>query len=260
MNSTEYIRHHLTHLQWRFGDSPFWTLNLDTFFISIILGGLFLAIFRFAAVRVTSGVPGRVQNAVEMVITFVKEQTEACFHNPNPVVTSLALTIFVWIFLMNLMDLLPVDLLPVFAHLVGVPFLRVVPTADPNATFAMSLSVFLLIIFYGIQSKKASGYLAEFVFSPFHANSWPVKILLMPFNFILHFVEEIAKPLSLALRLFGNLYAGELIFILIALLPVWVQFSLGLPWALFHILVIVLQAFIFMVLTIVYLSMAQESH
>lgn len=260
LNATEYIRHHLTHLQWHIGSTPFWTLNLDTLGVSFILGVIFFILFRWVAAKATSGVPGYLQNAVESVVNFVDGQVSASLHKPNPVLAPLALTIFMWVFLMNTMDLLPVDLLPWIFNQFGVHYLRVVPTADPNATFAMSFSVFFLLNYYGWKTKGIKGFFGEFLFAPFHAHHWLAKILLIPFNVILRLVEEIAKPLSLALRLFGNLYAGELIFILIALLPVWIQFSLGLPWALFHILVILLQAFIFMVLTIVYISLAQETH
>ncbi len=161
---------------------------------------------------------------------------------------------------MILMDLLPVDLLPLIASYMGVEYLRVVPTADLNLTFSLSISVFLLVIFYSIKIKGFGGFFKEIATVPFKSESIWMKILLFPANLLLKLVEELAKPVSLALRLFGNLYAGELIFILIALLPWWAQWMLGGPWAIFHILIVVLQAFIFMVLTIVYLSLAHESH
>jgi len=231
----------------------FWTLHLDTLFFSFALGGLIMLLFRFAARRATPGVPGPVQNFVEILVDFVDSQVKDSFHGRSSLIAPLALTIFVWVFLMNFMDLIPVDLLPWLASLAGVHYLRVVPTTDLNATFAMSLSVFLLIIIYSLKIKGPGGFAKEMLLSPFGK-------YFIPFNLVLKLVEEIAKPISLALRLFGNLYAGELIFILIALLPWYLQFLLGWPWAVFHILIITLQAFIFMVLTIVYLSMAHEDH
>lgn len=260
LTSSEYINHHLTHWQLRVGDSAFMTLNLDTLSVSLVLGLAFFLIFWLGARRASAGVPKVVQNLVEMLVVFVDTQVKDTLHAPNKVVAPLALTIFVWVFLMNAMDMLPVDLLPYGLHYFGVPYFRAVPTADPNLTFSLALSVFSLILFFSIKAKGFKAYTAEFITSPFKAKSWWVKILLAPINLTLRLVEEIAKPLSLALRLFGNLYAGELIFILIALLPAWIQFTLGFPWAVFHILIIVLQAFIFMMLTIVYISLAHETH
>ena len=249
-SATSYIRHHLTNLS--VGDG-FWTFHIDTLLFSFVLGGLILLLFRFVARRATAGVPGPLQNFVEILVDFVDSQVKDSFHGRSKLIAPLALTIFVWVFLMNFMDLIPVDLLPLLAELMGVKYLRVVPTTDPNATFAMSITVFLLIIIYSIKIKGLGGFAKELLFRPFGK-------YLIPFNLLLKLVEEIAKPISLALRLFGNLYAGELIFILIALLPWYLQFLLGWPWAVFHILIITLQAFIFMVLTIVYLSMAHEDH
>ncbi|MBM4207013.1 MAG: F0F1 ATP synthase subunit A [Gammaproteobacteria bacterium] len=248
--ATGYIVHHLTPL--RAGEG-FWTLHLDTLFFSAFLGALFILFFKKAADDATSGVPGPVQNFVEMLVEFVDTQVKDSFHGQNKLIAPLALTIFCWVFLFNFMDLFPVDLLPSIGSVMGLPYLRVVPSTDLNATFAMSISVFCLIIFYSIKIK-GFGFAKELLLHPFH--HW----LLIPFNILLNFVEYLAKPISLALRLFGNLYAGELIFILIALLPAYIQPVLSLPWAIFHILIITLQAFIFMVLTIVYLSMAHEDH
>jgi len=199
------------------------------------------------------GVPSGFQNFAEMMVEFVDEQVRETFHGSSRVIAPLALTIFIWVFLMNLMDLVPVDLLPHAASQLGVTHLRVVPTTDPNLTFALSLSVFILVMFYNFKIKGVAGFTKEVFTSPF-------SIYLFPVNVFLRLIEEIAKPLSLALRLFGNLYAGELIFVLIAVLPWWIQWLPGLVWALFHVLIILLQAFIFMMLTIVYLSMAHESH
>lgn len=255
---THYIEHHLQGLsfnlkQMQLGDGGFWTLQLDTLFFSIFLGCVFLGLFYFVAHRVTVGVPSKWQNFVEMMVEFVDRQVKDTFHGRNNLIAPLALTIFSWVFLMNLMDILPVDLLPRLAGEIGVPYLRIVPTTDPNLTFSLSLSVFILIIFYSIKIKGVGGFVKELTCEPF-------GIYFLPINLVLKLVEELAKPISLALRLFGNLYAGELIFILIALLPWWIQWSLGGVWAIFHILIIVLQAFIFMMLTIVYLSLASESH
>lgn len=248
--ATGYIVHHLTPLSTGEG---FWTLHLDTLFFSVSLGAFFLFWFYKAASNATSGVPGGLQNFVEMIVEFVDTQVKDSFHGRSKLIAPLALTIFVWVFLMNFMDLFPVDLLPMLGSVMGVDYLRVVPSTDLNATFAMSISVFLLILFYSVKIKGVVGFGKELLFQPF--GPW-----LMPFNLLLKVVEEIAKPISLGLRLFGNLYAGELIFILIALLPWWIQPLLSFPWAVFHILIITLQAFIFMVLTIVYLSMAHEDH
>lgn len=208
----------------------------------------------------TSGAPGRLQNFVEVILDFVNTQVKDTFHGRSALIAPLALTIFVWVFLMNAMDLLPVDLLPRIASLMGIPYLKVVPTNDLSATFALSISVYILLIFYSFKIKGVRGVFNEYFMRPFGPYPMPWSILVMPFNFFLRFVEEAAKPISLSLRLFGNLYAGELIFILIALLPAWIQWILGGPWALFHILIITLQAFIFMMLSIVYLSLAHEDH
>ena len=249
--ATGYIVHHLTTLSTGEG---FWTFHLDTMFYSVFLGLVFVLVFKKAAETATSGIPGPLQNFVEMIVEFVDTQVKDSFHGRSPLIAPLALTIFCWVFLMNTMDLLPVDLLPDVAAVVGLPYMRVVPSTDLNATFGMSISVFCLIIFYSLKIKGVLHFAKELLFHPF--DHW----LLIPFNLLLNFVEYLAKPISLGLRLFGNMYAGELIFILIALLPWYVQPFLSFPWAVFHILIITLQAFIFMVLTIVYLSLAHEDH
>merc|ERR1712119_268614 len=182
------------------------------------------------------------------------------FHGKSKLIGPLALTTFLWVFVMNFMDLLPVDLLPMLVSFFGVEYLRVVPTADPNQTLGMALGVFLLVIVYSIMQKGALGFLEELTCTPFKAKGTLGKIGMMPVNLFLKLIEEIAKPVSLGLRLFGNLYAGELIFILIALLPWYMQWTLGGPWAIFHILVITVQAFVFMMLTTVYFSLAFEEH
>lgn len=264
-SSSSYIQHHLQNLvfnlkDFTFSNGGFWTLHLDTLFFSISLGLLFLFAFYRVATRATYQTPGRFQALVEILFEFTQTQVRDAFHGRSALIAPLALTIFVWVFLMNFMDLIPVDLLPLLASLMGIEYLRVVPTADLNLTFALSASVFLLIVFYSIRVKGFLGLTREVLTVPFKADSKLVQVMLMPANILLRLVEEFAKPVSLALRLFGNLYAGELIFILIALLPWWAQWLLGAPWAIFHILIVVLQAFIFMVLTIVYLSLACEDH
>lgn len=266
--STEYIGHHLTNLafgrkadgSWGIAHSAeevqemgFFAFYLDSLGWSIGLGILFLVLFRLVAVRATTGKPGMLQNIVEVLVEFADKSVKETFHGKNDLIAPLALTIFVWVFLMNFMDLIPVDLFPFLFSLIGVEYMKVVPTTDPNITFGMSLSVFVLIIYYSIKIKGFGGFIGELTLQPF--GKW-----MIPFNFILEGITLIAKPVSLALRLFGNLYAGELIFILIALLPFYAQWLLSLPWAIFHVLVITLQAFIFMMLTIVYLSMACEKH
>ncbi len=255
LTNAQYIQHHMENLTWHIGQgsSSFWTLNLDSLFFSIVLGMLFVGSFAWAARRVTSGVPGPWQNMVEMLVEFVDQQVIETLHVRDRFVGSLALTIFIWVLLMNTMDLVPVDLLPLVAKWMGIHYLRVVPTTDLNVTFALSLSVFFLILWDSFRVKGGFGVLKEFTCHPF-------PIYFLPVNLVLKTVEECAKPISLALRLFGNLYAGELIFILIALLPWYAQWPLGGIWAVFHILIIVLQSFIFMMLTIVYLSMARSDH
>lgn len=245
-----YIKHHLTN--WTVGEG-FWSLNVDSMLFSVGLGILFLWLFRSVAKKATTGVPGKLQCFIEMIVEFVDSTVKDTFHGRSALIAPLSLTIFVWVFLMNLMDLIPVDFLPTAGMAMGVEYLKVVPSTDVNITLSMSLSVFALIIFYSIKVKGVSGFMKELTMQPFNHPA------MIPVNFILESVTLIAKPISLGLRLFGNLYAGELIFILIALLGVW-QLPLHFVWAVFHILVIVLQAFIFMMLTIVYLSMACEDH
>jgi len=256
-SSSEYIKHHLHHLS--VGDG-FWSVHIDTVAVSWIIGVFFLAILRGAAKNASSDVPNKMQNFVEYLYEFAHSQVKDTFHGESKLIGPLALTVFVWVFLMNFMDLLPVDLLPMIVSLFGIEYLRVVPTADPNQTLGMALGVFLLVIVYSIMQKGALGFLEELTCTPFKAKGTLGKIGMMPVNLFLKLIEEIAKPVSLGLRLFGNLYAGELIFILIALLPWYIQWTLGGPWAIFHILVITVQAFVFMMLTTVYFSLAFEEH
>lgn len=256
LTPAKYIEHHLHHWHYKlpFGHSSFWTLNVDTLLVSAVLGVLFLGLFYFVARRATVGVPRGWQNFVELLVEFVDKTVKESFHGESKLIGPLALTIFIWVFLMNFMDLIPVDLLPrIMSDGFNVGYFKAVPTADPMLTFALSITVFFLIVFYNLKSKGLFGLIKEMLSKPF---GW----YLFPINIAFRLLEELVKPLSLALRLFGNMFAGELIFILIAVMPWWIQWAPGGIWAIFHILIITIQAFIFMMLTIVYLSMAQEKH
>lgn len=259
-DAATYVQHHLGHLQLDLStmkivneSTNFWTINLDSMMISLIAALVFATLFRIAAKHVTAGIPGKLQNFVEMVLEAVQKMVSESFHGQSRLIAPLALTIFVWVFLMNFMDLLPVDFLPATLSLGGVEHFRSVPTADPNITFGLSIWVFVLLLFYNLKIKGALGLGHEILTKPF--GKW-----LFPINIAFRILEECVKPVSLSLRLFGNMFAGELIFILIALLPWYIQWTIGSMWSIFHILIISLQAFIFMMLTIVYLSMAQEKH
>ena len=272
MGTVEYIQHHLTNLC--VGDcdpvthkaTGFWALHVDTLFFSVALAGLMIAVSWKVARNLNPDVPSGFQNFVEVILDFVSQQVRDTFPGHNPLIAPLALTIFVWVWLMNFMDLIPVDLIPLIGTWFGIEYLKIVPTTDMNATLAMALCVFALVIYYNIKIKGAAGYFKMFLFHPFGKYFVPVNIVMTA-------IEELAKPLSLALRLFGNLFAGELVFLLIALIGgtmavgagalFWfpLQVVLDLGWLIFHLLVITLQAFIFMVLTIVYLGMAHtEDH
>jgi F-type H+-transporting ATPase subunit a len=276
-SANEYILHHLTFLQNKepSGILDFSVIHWDSVFFSVLLAVVFAGSFYLAARRATAGVPTKFQNFVELLVEKVNEQVTDSFHGTTKLIAPLALTIFCWVLLFNAMDILPVDLLPAIAHSAGIEHLKVVPSTDLNITFAMSLSVFVLIIYYSIKMKGLGGFLAEFTLQPFTAKSLPGKVLLVIPNLVLEIVPFIARPISLSLRLYGNLFAGEMIFLLLAVLTLqgavqlesaggWLllvaQFVLALLWAVFHLLVITLQAFIFMVLTVVYLSMAHEHH
>lgn len=256
-----YIKHHLTN--GTVGEG-FWTWHVDSIFWAVLLGLVFILSFRSVAKKATAGVPGKFQCLVEMIVEFVGQSVKDTFQGKNPLIAPLALTIFVWVLLMNLMDLVPVDWLPTLAALIGGEswdvissgnshvYHKVVPTTDLNTTAGLALGVFVLMIYYSIKIKGIGGFMKELYAHPFNT-PW-----LYWFNFIIEFISLLAKPMSLALRLFGNLYAGEMIFILIAgLMGMW-QLPAHFIWAVFHILVIPLQAFIFMMLTIVYLSMAHD--
>jgi F-type H+-transporting ATPase subunit a len=274
VTANEYIQHHLVSLS---AGQGFWTFHLDTLFFSFALGLIFLWLFRRVAVRATSGVPGRMQAAIEIVLEMVADQAKSVIHHPESrkFVAPLALTVFVWIFLMNAMDLIPVDLLPrlwggAYAFAGNDPhhaYLRVVPTADLNATLGMSLGVLLVCLYYNVKIKGLGGWGHELIAAPF-GDHWA----LWPFNFLMQIIEFAAKTISHGMRLFGNMYAGELIFMLIALMGAAWSVSAGgvllgighliagTAWAIFHILIITLQAFIFMMLTLVYVGQAHESH
>lgn len=302
MTSSAYIKHHLTNLT--YGKLPAgeycegnqvvaqdgWTMascgesasamgfnaiHVDTMFWSILLGAVFIYIFKRAADKASTGIPGKLQNFAEWIVEFIDTSVRGSFSSKNDLVAPLALTIFVWIFLQNLMDLVPVDVIPrIAAELASLlfgadphhVFMKVVPSTDPNATFGMAIGVFILMLYYSIKIKGIGGFAGELTLQPFSSDNTVVKVLFIPVNFLLEFVSLIAKPISLALRLFGNMYAGEMIFILIAIMYnagiVLGLFGgvLQLGWAIFHILIITLQAFIFMTLTIVYMDMAHSDH
>jgi len=290
ITSAEYIKHHLTN--WTYGQHPdgnwgfahtgeeaaamgFNAIHVDTMLWSISLGLIFLWLFRKAAKTATTGVPSGVVNFCEWIVEFIDTSVRGSFTAKNNLVAPLALTIFVWIFLMNFMDLIPVDVLPRIAAEIGSAFFgmdphhvyfKVVPSTDPNATFGMAIAVYLIVLYYSIKIKGVGGFTKELTMQPFESKNTAVQLIFIPINFLLEFVSLIAKPISLALRLFGNMYAGEMIFILIA-----IMFNAGLimgvfggvlqlGWAIFHILIITLQAFIFMTLTIVYMEMAHHDH
>ncbi len=281
ITSTEFIRHHLTnltfgrHLDGRWGmaqtgeevaEMGVMAVHVDSLFWSFTLGVLFLWIFRRVAKSVTAGPPGMMQNFVEWIVEFIDGNVRDSFSSKNDLIAPMALTLFCWVFLMNLMDLVPVEVLPRALALVGIHFQKVVPSTDPNITFGLALSVFALMIYYSIKVKGLGGFVAELTMQPFEAKNPVLKILFIPVNFFLEFVSMVAKPISHSLRLFGNMYAGEMIFILISLMfGAGVTLTLfggvlQLIWAVFHILIITLQAFIFMVLTIVYMDMAHQHH
>jgi F-type H+-transporting ATPase subunit a len=261
----EYIVHHLQHLQ---VGSGFWTLNLDSILWALVTGVLGTLLLRSVAKRATSGVPGRMQAAVEFLVEMVDTQARGIVHNAESrrMVAPLALTVFIWIFLMNAMDLLPVDAIPWLAERAGIPYQRVVPTADLSVTMALSVTVLLICIYYNLKIKGAGGWLHELLSAPFGA-----KWYLAPFNLGMQLIEFVAKTVSHGMRLFGNMYAGELIFMLIALMGGAFFTAVGLPlaighviagsaWAIFHILIITLQAFVFMMLTLVYVGQAHDAH
>ena len=263
LTPTQYISHHLTNFTAPIGDGSFWTLHVDTLVTSVLLGILGFGFLWWVVRGATSGVPNKRQAFVELAIEFVDEQVKGIFHGErHSFVAPLALTVFVWVLLMNAMDFLPVDIMAwIYEHVFHLHNWRGVPTADINTTFALSLSVWMLMIFFNLKVKGVGGFIHELFCTPFGGNP-----LLWPANFLFNLVEYISKPLSHSLRLYGNMYAGEIIFLLLGL---WAATGLagaifgailGTGWAIFHILIVLLQAYIFMMLTIVYISMAHESH
>jgi F-type H+-transporting ATPase subunit a len=262
LSPTSYIGHHLANQTVSLGDSPFWTLHVDTLVTSVVLGILTLGFLWWVVRGATAGVPNRRQAFVELAITWVDDQVKGIFHGSREFVTPVAITVFVWVLFMNAMDFLPVDITNLFyEHVLHQHNWRQVPTADVNTTFALALAVWALMIFFTIKVKGFGGWIHELFAAPFGSNP-----LLWPANFLFNMVEYISKPLSHSLRLFGNMYAGEIIFLLLWL---WAATGLagtifgavlGVGWAIFHILIVVLQAFIFMMLAVVYISMAHESH
>lgn len=270
-SATEYIQHHMAHLQSMHQNVivDFSVINYDTIFFSLVALAVVFFLLRLGAKKATSGVPGKMQCAVEMLVEMVDNQAKNIVHGDRTYIAPLALTVFCWVAMMNMIDLIPVDLFPWIAGFLGLSHLRPLPTADLNGTLGLSLGVLLLLFYYGIKVKSFSGFIVELFTAPF--GKFP---LLWPVNFLMNLIEYVAKFVSLGMRLFGNMYAGELVFFLIALLGGYMlEFSLpgaaaaglgqviaGLVWWLFHVLIVLLQAFIFMMLTLVYIGQAHSSH
>jgi F-type H+-transporting ATPase subunit a len=263
LSPSEYIQHHLTFFQKPIGDGGFWTVNVDSVMTSVLLGVLGLGFLWWVVRAATPGVPGKRQAFVELLFDFIDEQVKGIFHHGdrNRFIAPLALTVFLWVVLMNAMDFLPVDWVALGTHAISEHGFRIVPTADVNTTFALALSVWVMMIGFAISAKGLGGWVHELFCAPFGSNP-----LLWPANFLFNLVEYVSKPLSHSLRLFGNMYAGEILFLLLWL---WAATGLagtifgsllGLGWAIFHILIVLLQAYIFMMLTVVYLAMAHEHH
>ena len=268
LNPTDYISHHLTFFSKPVGEGGFWTVHVDSVITAVILGVLGMGLLWWVVRGATSGVPNRRQAFVELASEFIAEQAKSIFHHGdvNKFVAPTALTVFVWVVLMNAMDFLPVDIMAAILGAVGLPEFRLVPTADVNTTFALSLSVWLLMIYFNIAVKGLGGWIHELTCAPFGIKPLWAAPLLLFFNVLFNFIEYVSKPLSHSLRLFGNMYAGEIIFLLLWL---WAATGLagtifatvlGLGWAIFHILIVLLQAFIFMMLTVVYIALAHERH
>jgi F-type H+-transporting ATPase subunit a len=277
-NPNEYILHHLTFLTNRSpkGILDFSAVNIDSVLFSVLLAVVFGGSFYAAARHASTGVPSKFRNFVEWLVELVDDQVKQIFHGKSRLIAPLALTIFCWVFLFNAFDVLPLDLLPGLAGAAGVGHLRIVPSTDLNVVFALSLTVFLLIIFYSVREKGLVGFLSEFVLHPLRIRNPIGQALVAPFNLVVEFASFLARPVSLALRLYGNMFAGEMVFILIALLTLTIPFAglasvggwigvvgslvLGIGWSLFDLFIGFLQAFIFAILTVVYLSQASEHH
>jgi F-type H+-transporting ATPase subunit a len=259
---TEYINHHLTFLTKPVGTGGgFLTINVDTILTSIFVGVLTFGFLWLVTRKATAGVPSKTQAFVELAFDFVNDQVKSIYNGTSPIIAPLALTTFVLVLMLNAMDFLPIDILTAGLHAIGFQHFRFVPTADVNTTFALALSVFGLMIFYSIRIKGLGGWIHELFCSPFGANP-----LLWPFNLLFNLVEYVSKPLSHSLRLFGNMYAGEIIFLLLGM---WAATGivgtiagavLHLGWSIFHILIVALQAYLFLMLTVVYIAMAHEHH
>jgi F-type H+-transporting ATPase subunit a len=272
----EYIRHHITFLSNKEQTAiiDFSVVNWDSVFWSVLLAIVFAGSFWFATRKATAGAPRGFQSFIELVVEFVDGTVRDSYHGTSKLIAPLALTIFAWVFLFNSMDIVPVDLFPTIAAGAGLSHMKVVPSTDLNITFGMSLTVFILIIVYSIRFKGFGGFIGELTLHPFQFKNKFLQALIIPFNFIMEFVPFIAKPVSLSLRLYGNMFAGEMIFMLIALFTLsagfhglttvggWIgvvaQVALGVVWSIFHFLIGILQAFIFMILTVIYLSLASE--
>jgi F-type H+-transporting ATPase subunit a len=262
LTPSSYIQHHLSFNAQPVGDGSFWTLHVDTLATSVVLGLLVMGLVWWIARGATAGVPTKRQAFVELVFGFVDDQVKNIFHgNRHSFIAPTALTVFLWVFAMNAMDFLPVDIFAKFMHGLGFDKWRAVPTSDINTTFALALAVWFLMIFFSIKAKGLGGWIHELFCAPFGSNP-----LVWPANFLFNLIEYVSKPLSHSLRLFGNMYAGEIIFLLLGM---WAATGLagtvfgailGAGWSIFHILIVALQAFIFMMLTVVYLAMAHESH
>jgi len=261
LTPTSYIGHHLSFFQHPVGEGSFWTLNLDSLLTALLLGIASLGFLWWVVRGATSGVPNKRQAFVELACEFVDDQAKGMFHGDRSFIAPTAITVFVWVLLMNAMDFLPVDIMSGITNSFAPHGFRIVPTADVNTTFALALSVWLLMIWFAISAKGLGGWIHELFCTPFGSN----PLLWLP-NLLFNLVEYISKPLSHSLRLFGNMYAGEIIFLLLwmmagaGLAGTLFAVILGLGWAIFHILIVVLQAYIFMMLTIVYIAMAHESH
>ena len=259
LTPTEYIQHHLKNLSVSVGEGSFWVIHLDTLITALLMGLLIVFAFWLATRKATAGVPGKWQAFVEIMLEFVDKQARDTYHGSSKLVTPIAITIFFWILMMNLLKMIPADFIAKPLELLGVGYWKPVPTADVNATLGMSISVFFLMIVFALRAKGLGHFTAEFLTAPF--GKW-----MMPFNLILNIVEWLSKPISLAMRLFGNMFGGEIVFLLIwvlggaGILGMIGGAFFGLGWMLFHLLVIPLQAFIFMMLSIVYLSLSEDSH
>ncbi|MBB1087065.1 F0F1 ATP synthase subunit A [Lysobacter sp. SG-8] len=259
LTPTGYIQHHLQNLTASVGEGTFWTLHVDTLVTAVLMGLVIVFAFWAATRKATPGVPGKWQAFVEICLEFVDKQARDTYHGPSKLVTPIAITLFFWILMMNLLKMIPADFIAKPLELMGVHYWKPVPTADVNATLGMSISVFFLMLFFAIRAKGFGGFTKEFLTAPF--GKW-----MMPFNLILNIVEWLSKPISLAMRLFGNMFGGEIVFLLIwvlggaGIIGALAGGAFGLGWMLFHLLVIPLQAFIFMMLSIVYLSLSEDAH